>query len=347
VRALLLFLLPLLAAPVGAGEPEGGAGAAAVRSVTWLTPLGDWRADRIAAVVSEQDGVAVVRGADGRTLKIPFRQIDELAREGPDRADLLAARRAARHGRDLDRAAAVLDRYAADEKQPAWVREYAVAARATVAARRGDKDAEKRLRAFLEAYPDSRHRARAHLELARVVLAAGAGAFEDRMTEDLPRHFETIHGEGGSLLRQYELPVVLAEEFVEKAGVYELAKFRKRMAGWSPRTRKELGPDELLALERGGALVACLEMRLMVAERVEAGEPAPHVRLEARRQLRRCTFQQPQLKAEVWLILGDAERSCGNDEAARKAYAKAAELVADVPDPYWRERAERALARLG
>jgi len=109
---------------------------------------------------------------------------------------------------------------------------------------------------------------------------------------------------------------------------------------------EKLPPDEALALERALILVACLEMRLMVAERVDAGEPAPHVRLEARRQLGRCTFQQPQLKAEVWLVLGDAERSCGNDAAAREAYEKAAALVADVPDPHWRERAERALVRL-
>ncbi len=356
MRVSLLFLLPVLlglaALPGGlvhgdeaGGGEKGGAGPPAFRSVTWLDRFGNWKVDRLKEVVSESDGVATVRDKNGKTFRIPFRRIDELVREGPEQKDLLAARRDARHGRNLKKAAVVLDRYAKDGAN-AWIKECAVAWRAVVAARRKAPDAEKQLRAFLKAYPGSRQRARVHLELARVILATGPGKLQDRMMTSLVAIHHAIRKEKGSLLLQYETYVVGSEAFLAAAGLYDYATFRDDMSGRLTGGRSDLGPDELLVVERTALRMACVEMRGFLAEKARTNAPATDVRAQALKVLRRCGFQQPQLKAEVYLILGHAHLSCGDQDAAKAAYAQAREAVKNVPDPYWREQASAAADKL-
>lgn len=152
------------------------AAAAAAPEARWIDATGGLRAARVVEVLSESVARVEVRLEGGEKIEIPGRGLLSLVREREgvelERA-LLEARESAAWGIDLDRARASLERALADAPAE-WVREYALAARAVVAERAGEKDAAERLEAFLRDFPDSRFVPEVLLARARLRSAAEA-----------------------------------------------------------------------------------------------------------------------------------------------------------------------------
>ena len=126
--------------------------------------------------LSESGGVIKVelkgaRGTEPKVLKLPIADLLDFVREDPGVAEqkqLLDSRMAVRAGFDFARARPVLDRLAAKATAP-WMREYAAAAGAILARKAGEKDAAKRIDAFLKEFPESRFVGEVIVERAWIV----------------------------------------------------------------------------------------------------------------------------------------------------------------------------------
>jgi len=148
-------------------------------SIRWIDRTGGVRAAEVARTLEESGGMVEVelkgaRGTEPKVLKLPIADLLEFVREDPGVAEqkqLLESRMAVRAGLDFDRARPILDRLAAKATAP-WMRDYAAAARAVLARKSGEKDAEKRIDAFLKDFPESRFVGEVIIERAWIVAAS-------------------------------------------------------------------------------------------------------------------------------------------------------------------------------
>ncbi len=145
-------------------------------SIRWIDHTGGVRAADVVRTLAESDGVIKVelKGATPEKptlLELPIADLLEFVREDPrvaEQKQLLEARMAVRAGFDFDRARPILDRLVAKATAP-WMREYAAAARAILARKAGEKDAAKRIDAFLKKFPESRFVGEVIIERAWIV----------------------------------------------------------------------------------------------------------------------------------------------------------------------------------
>ena len=313
--------------------------------IRWVANTGP-RMDPLAEVLEESHTKVKVKLVDGKVLEVSLRPLLELVRENdaiPAQRDLLRARRAVAAGRDLDEARVILDRTVAKPKEK-WMREYAVAARAHLAERKGDKDALERVDAFLRAFPSSRFVGRMHRVRTRIL---GAKA-KDAMSVMDPFF------KGYARIEQLEAPRL--EEFLvlfdaaHRARAIDVAsaRFDRSLLG-TIETKLDTTANDYESAIIGQSVQAWIklirqsEIRLQA---VAAGEK-PYGRLTSARQLKASTTMLlPEVQCDAGRELGLTYASCGEHEKARKELEGALKVLGRTPDPWRRADLRADLARL-
>ena len=229
MRVLIVTLAVATAAL--AGEP----------SIRWLDRTGGVRAAEVARTLAESGGVIKVelkgaRGTEPKVLKLPIADLLDFVREDPGVAEqkqLLDSRMAVRAGFDFARARPVLDRLAAKATAP-WMREYAAAAGAILARKAGEKDAAKRIDAFLKEFPESRFVGEVIVERAWIVADSTEHATDK--VEAFGDAFKEIRRRKGPHLVAYRcVPLVAAPN--ARVNAHRMVTMRR--ATYAHRTRVE------------------------------------------------------------------------------------------------------------
>lgn len=324
--------LLLLFATVAAAEPY----------VRWIDKTGGVRRAPISAVLAEDSATIRVKTSKGDTVEIHTRSLLELVRENETDADqraLLAARIAVRHAAAPAaapaEAAATLDRLAATAKH-AWMREYAAAFRAILAERKTEKDAGKRIDAFLEAHPRSRFRAEVQRAQARLK-SHGLSSFEDAL-RPFAEVFEQIEQERGPLLMQYRVWVDSSHRVLE-IGDIDFNTFSKSIeSSLGGRAGADPHPEDLLVLESAVVWVQ-LVRETARREKIVSQGLKPHGPLsEVLKLCRACDLLLPELRSDVHYELGMIYDACGDPKKAAEHFHEALKLA---PDAWRRDRATK------
>jgi tetratricopeptide (TPR) repeat protein len=234
-----------------------------------------------------------------------------------------------------------LDRIAAAGSSP-WVREYAVAARALLAERAREEDAEARLRRFLDDHPRSRFQSDGLAALARV---------RARAERDLGKVNGVLH-EAHVRIAEIGGPIALrcrvlrdgAERYLEVEPILlrEFLKARQDALHAEMGGGDDYGAYLLVEAEYKWASLLC-EQKSAAAD--EAAGRAPHGALnQVRKIAARAGLDLPEVRSDIERELGRLLLACGDKEGARGALERARDLA---PDPRRREAAADALRRLG
>jgi hypothetical protein len=312
------------------------AAAGAAPEARWIDATGGLRTARVVEVLSESVARVEVRLEGGEKVELSGRGLLSLVREREgvelERA-LLEAREAAAWGLDLDGARATLERVLADAPA-AWVREYALAARAIVAERAGEKDAAERLEAFLRDHPDSRFVPDALLARARLRSAAETDV--EKAQAPFAEANREIRRLGGPWLlvqrARVEAARALLRRFPTEADFY-LDAMTGALEGAADRG------EEVAAKICARATKAWIELERHVADRADVvarGYPplGPLARMEKLRDV--WSFLLPELASDLRRECAETLLLC-NRAAEAEAEFRAAEEAA--PD-----RVRRALA---
>jgi hypothetical protein len=324
---LLLFALPAVAAP----------------SVRWIDRLGNVHRQELKGVVAESAKDVTVRTTAGKVTTIPLFRILSLVREDDRREDeraLLRAREDVAAGLRLDQARPILDRLAATGAHP-WIREYAAAARAVLAARAGEKDAKQRVDRFLEQHRDSRFVSAAYVAAAR--LRAHAPDQKDRIDLIFSTALGQIEERQGPLIVRFGAAVVGVRVVLESHPRH-IDMHEEAAAGLlAAKTKDETDMAVHLVAKSCYAWIR-LAHALHTAKQVTARGRKPHGALAAVDGLcRGAAFWLPETRSDLYRELGLLKLACG-DAAGAKAELERARRLA--PDRVRREAAEGALERL-
>jgi len=322
MRALLVLLI--LALPAVAGGP----------TIRWLDATGGLRSDAVLRTISETgDAIRVEIGESGKKpkeLAVPLTDLLEFIREDertPEQKRLFDARTAVRAGVDFDSVRPLLDQLVANATQP-WMREYAEAARSILARRAGEKDADKRIAAFLKRHPQSRFVAevlieRAWLKSAKVIGATGK-------MEPFGDAFKEINRRGGPFVVAYRC-IPLAARINSSVGGRPTRPVRRAILGGILEERPEPSAPEatvryggeswfdlgVLAVGWRRARAAGVKFDSFVNPIHELSESdglaLPEVRADIRLEL-----------ATLCIAIGDTKRARSYLEATRKIPADAA-----------------------
>lgn len=329
MRPLVLLLLawPAVAAP----------------SVRWIDRVGDVHRQELQSVVSESAQCVTVKTTEGEVVEIPLFRVLTLVREDDRREEeraLLRAREDVAAGLRLDAARPVLDRLAASGSRP-WIREYASAARAVLAARAQEKDARKRIDTFLEEYAESRFVTEMYVADAR--LRARAPDRKDPLDVVFSRAFDKIEERQGPLLVRFGAAVAgfrLATELTPR-----YVEMHKDAIGGLLNTKTKDVTDMAvhLAANSTDAWVR-LDQALFDARRVIALGHKPHGPLVAVDRLCRASaFLLPETRSDLYRERGLLRLACADPKGAREDLEEARRLA---PDRVRREAAEHALQSL-
>lgn len=316
------FLLLLLAA-LARGEP----------TLRWLDKTGGVQQVTVAEVVKEDIVEIHVRALGGREHKVPTRHLLLLVREDDRDADqraLLLARLALQNGRIPKGAAPLLDRLAATGK-PAWVREYASAARALLAAHGAEKGAAERVEAFARSWPNSRFRA--HLRVAEALVAAHGKTKLAEVLRPFDKAQQAVSGSGPLLVRA-RVMVESAERVLHMQEEMEFRNFVDAIM---------TGVDEAAKDAPASVINDCTFLWIRTARQrylrkhiVAHGEKPLGPLVKMQQMLTESSFLLPELRSDMWYELALDHRACGQEKQAKAALEKSLKLATD---PYRRARA--------
>jgi len=329
MRCLVLLLLacPAFAAP----------------SVRWIDRLGTVHRQELKAVVAESAREVTVKTTEGKVVTVPLLRILTLVREDDRREDeraLLRAREDVAAGLRLDQARPVLDRLAAADAPP-WIREYAAAARAVLAERAGEKDAQQRIDRFLAQHPDSRFISAVYVAAAR--LRARDPDRKDPFEVVLAKASEKVDELQGPMLVRFGavVEIVRLSLVLDPKNVHMHKDFAAGLLHEKTTDVKDMAVH--IVAKSCDAWIKLAHM-LDIAEKVTALGRKPHGSLV--RVGRMCKWYReylPEMRSDLHRELGLLKVACGDPAGARAEFEKARNLA---PDRVRREAAEGALERL-
>ena len=329
MRCLVLLLLawPAFAAP----------------SVRWIDSFGNVHRHELKAVVAESAKEVTVKTTEGKAVTVPLRRLLTLVREDDRRDDeraLLRAREDVAAGLRLDQARPVLDRLAATGARP-WIREYAAAARAVLAERAGEKDAQQRVDRFLAQHQDSRFLSAVHVAAAR--LRARDPDRKEPLEIVFAKAFDKIEELDGPLLVRFGAVV----ELVRTSLVIDPkhSEVHTDFAGglFNEKTKDVKDMAVHVIVKSCDAWIR-LAHKVDTAKRVTALGRKPHGALvELSRLCKWSGHTLPETRSDLHRELGLTKLACGDPAGARAELEKARSLA---PGRVRREAAEAALARL-
>ncbi|MHC4972954.1 MAG: hypothetical protein ACYTG3_11540 [Planctomycetota bacterium] len=329
MRCLVLLLLawPAVAAP----------------SVRWIDRLGEVHRRELKAVVTESAKEVTVRTTEGKVVTIPLFRILSLVREDERREDeraLLRAREDVAAGLRLELARPILDRLAVSGAQP-WIREYAAAARASLAARAGEKNARQRIDKFLEQHGESRFVSAMYVADAR--LRAHSPDRKDAVEVIFAQAFDRIEERQGPLLVRFGAAVVGVQVAF---GLFpqHIDMHRNAAAGLLNAKTDNVTDMAVHLIANSCDSWITLAHTLHTAGKVAALGRKPHgavARID--RLCKGSTYTLPETRSDLHRELGLLRLACGDPAGAKADLEKARRLA---PDRVRREAAEGALARL-
>lgn len=329
MRCLVLLLLawPAVAAP----------------SVRWIDRLGEVRRHELKAVVAESARSVGVKTTEGKVVEIPLFRLLNLVREDDRREEertLLRAREDVAAGLRLDAARPVLDRLAATGTQP-WIREYASAARAVLAARAREKDARKRVARFLEEYPESRFVS--EMYVAEALVRARDPDTEEALDIVFGQAFDKIEEREGPLLVRFGAAVTgvrLAFELIPQ----HIDMHKDAVAGLLQEKTDDVTDMAVHVIAKSSDAWVKLALALDDARKVAALGRLPHGPMVAVDRLCKASaFLLPETRSDLYRELGLLRLACGDPKGARADLEKALRMA---PGRIRREAAENALRRL-
>lgn len=329
MRCLVLLLLawPAVAAP----------------SVRWLDRLGEVHRHELKAVVAESAQSVRVKTTEGKVVEIPLFRILTLVREDDRREEermLLRAREDVAAGLRFDAARPVLDRLVATGTQP-WIREYAAAARAVLAAHVSEKGAQERIDKFLEEYPESRFVS--DMYVAEALLRARLPDLKEPLDVVFAQAFDKIEERQGPLLVRFGAAVTgvrLAFELVPK----NIDIHKDAAAGLLDAKTQDVTDMAVHVVAKSSDAWIRLAHTLDNARRVAALGRKPFGPLVAVDRLCKASaFLLPETRSDLYRERGLLRLACGDPAGARADLEKARRIA---PDRVRREGAEDALQRL-
>jgi Flp pilus assembly protein TadD len=315
----------------------------AAPSVRWIDRLGDVHRQELKAVVAESAKEVTVETTEGKVVTVPVLRILTLVRES-DRSEaeraLLRAREDVAAGLRLDQARPVLDRLAATAAQP-WVQEYAAAARAVLAERAGEKDAQQRIDRFLTQHEDSRFLGAVYVAAARL----------RARNPDRKEPFEIVFAKAYEKVEKLQGPLLVrfgaAVELVRTALVIDPKNIDLHMelaAGLLKAKTRDAKDMAVHVVAKSCDSWIKLAHMIDTAKQVTALGRKPHGSLvKVGRLCKWSGHTLPETRSDLHRELGLLKLACGDPAGARPEFEKARNLA---PDRVRREAAEGALARL-
>jgi tetratricopeptide (TPR) repeat protein len=292
-------------------------------------------------VLAESPSKIEVRVSDGKVLALSADGLLDVVRERDDEPEeraLLEARVAVLAGGDLDAARKTLDRLL-ERAESEWVREYALAARALLAERAGEKDALDRIERFLKEHAGSRWTSRLYLARGRLKAHRDSDMAVDHFAE---AHAEIGRVNGPLLLRLQVFVEDMRTHLELDLDFYE--DHLKMVHGGIVQSTQ--GRDDAVAYMLATATLAWVNLAIQEdrRERMQAAGEKPLAPLAMVKRLRDgASLQIPELRSDLQRELGLTLLACGEKEQARIELEKALELA---PGPIRKQLARRALEDL-